>query len=291
MASHWSAGASWNLHQERFFHENKILNELRVHASVGTAGNQYFQSYLGHTNYNYYTDRQYIQGGSNTGTRGIGLGAFMTGFANKDIKAPETEKGNVGIDAVLLQNRLSVRLDAYTNKTTDLVLPIVSPASTGFKNFSYYDNLGGIENKGIEFDLNYNIIRDTKKGIAWNIRVNGIHNEDRITASSAYLDTMNIANNAISTDQTRPQPRYINGQSLSGIWAVRSLGIDPATGQEKFLKANGTETFTWDAADKILAGDLSPKWSGSLEQVFHIRILLPEFISTINSVVNITTRL
>jgi hypothetical protein len=72
VASHWSAGASWNLHQERFFHENKILNQLRVRASVGTAGNQYFQSYLGHSYYNYYTDRQYIQGGSNSGTRGIG---------------------------------------------------------------------------------------------------------------------------------------------------------------------------------------------------------------------------
>ena len=42
VASHWSAGASWNLHQERFFHENKILNQLRVRASVGTAGSQYF---------------------------------------------------------------------------------------------------------------------------------------------------------------------------------------------------------------------------------------------------------
>jgi TonB-linked SusC/RagA family outer membrane protein len=260
---HWSAGASWNLHQERFFHENKILNQLRIRASVGTAGNQYFQSYLGHTNYNYYTDRQYIQAGSNLSTRGIGLGAFLTGFANKDLTAPETEKGNVGLDAMLLQNRLSVRVDAYTNKTNDLVLPIVSPSSTGFQRFSYYDNLGGIENKGFEFALNYNIIRDSRKGIAWNIRLNGIHNVDRITSTSEYVDNVNNANNAMSADQTRPQPRYIKGQSLTGIWAVRSLGIDPATGQEKFLKADGTETFTWDASDKVVAGDLSPKWLGS----------------------------
>ncbi|HEY5771543.1 MAG TPA: TonB-dependent receptor plug domain-containing protein, partial [Chitinophagaceae bacterium] len=120
-ASHWSAGASWNLHQERFFQENKILNQLRVRASVGTAGNQFFQSYLGHSYYNYYTDRQYIQGGSGFGTRGIGLGAFLTGFANEDIKAPETQKQNIGMDAVLLQNRLSIRIDAYRNKTSGIV--------------------------------------------------------------------------------------------------------------------------------------------------------------------------
>jgi TonB-linked SusC/RagA family outer membrane protein len=263
VASHWSAGASWNLHQEKFFHENKILNQLRVRGSVGTAGNQYFQSYLGKTYYNYYTDRQYIQGGSNSGTRGIGLGAFLTGFANKDIKAPETQKQNIGMDAVLLQNRLSFRVDAYRNKTSDIVLPVISPSSTGFINLTYYDNLGAIENKGIEFDLNYTIIKNVKKGIIWNIRLNGIHNEDRITATSDYLDQVNKANDAMTVDQTRPQPRYITGKSLTDIWAVKSLGIDPATGKEKFLKADGSETFTWDAADKVSAGDMSPDWLGS----------------------------
>ena len=263
IAPHWSAGASWNLHQEKFFHESKFINQLRVRASVGTAGSQYFQSYLGKTNYNYYTDRQYIQGGSNQGTRGVGLGAFLTSFANQDLKAPETQKQNIGMDAVLLQNRLSVRLDIYRNKTTDLVLPVPSLSSTGFLNYSYYDNLGAVENKGIEFDLSYTIIRNVKKGINWTVRLNGIHNEDRIISTSSYLDELNQANDAMTTDQTRPQPKYIVGQSLTGIWAVRSLGIDPATGQEKFLKTDGSETFTWNAADKTFAGDLTPDWLGS----------------------------
>ena len=263
VAAHWSAGASWNLHQEKFFPINNILNQLRIRGTIGTAGNQFFQSYLGKTNYNYYNDRQYIQGGSNSGTRGIGLGAFLTGFANKDIEAPVTQKQNLGMDAALLQNRLFIRADIYRNKTTGIVLPIVSPSSTGFSSFSYYDNLGAIENKGFELDLNYSIIRNVKKGIYWSIRLNGIHNEDRILTTSEYIDVFNAANDAMTTDQTRPQARYVEGQSLTGIWAVRSLGIDPATGQEKFLKADGTETFTWDAADKIFAGDLSPKWIGS----------------------------
>jgi outer membrane receptor protein involved in Fe transport len=98
------------------------------------------------------------------------------------------------MDAVLFQNRLSVRVDAYRNKTNDIVLPVVSPSSTGFINFTYYDNLGAIENKGIEFDLNYTIIKNVKKGITWNIRLNGIRNEDRIVATSAYLDKLNNAN-------------------------------------------------------------------------------------------------
>jgi TonB-linked SusC/RagA family outer membrane protein len=260
---HWSVGASWNLHQEIFFHANNILNQFRLRGSIGKAGNQFFQSFLGNTSYNYYTDKQYIQSGSNLGTRGIGLGAFLKGFANDNLTAPETQKLNFGVDAVLLQNRLFLKADIYRNTTKDIVLPVVSPPSTGFLNFHYFDNLGSIENKGIELDLNYAIIQNSNKEILWTVRVNGIHNKDRIISTSAFLDSFNKSNNAMSVDQTRLQPRYITGQSLSSIWAVRSMGIDPATGQEKFLKADGSQTFAWDAADKVLAGDLTPAWQGS----------------------------
>ena len=263
IAPHWSVGASWNLHQERFFNANNIISQLRVRGSVGMAGNLYYQSYLGRTNYNYYTDRQYIQTGGGLGTRGVGLGAFLTGFANDDLKAPQMQKQNVGIDAVMLQNRLFVRVEAYRNQSNDLVLPIKSPASSGFQDFSYYDNLGAIEHKGWEFDVNYIVIRNLNKGITVSVRANGIHNTDRIVATSSYLDEVNRQNDLMTTDQTRPQPRYVPGQSLTAIWAVTTRGIDPATGREKFLKADGTETFTWDAADKKVAGDLSPTLMGT----------------------------
>src|SRR4029079_6058426 len=92
---------------------------------------------------------------------------------------------------------------------------------------------------------------------------NGIHNQDRIISTSAYIDSFNKRNDAMSVDQTRPQQRFVTGQSLSGIWAVRSLGIDPATGQEEFIKEDGSQTIAWDAADKVLAGDLSPTSQGS----------------------------
>jgi hypothetical protein len=176
---------------------------------------------------------------------------------------PETRKQNIGIDVSMFQSRLLLMVNAYRNKTSNLVLPVTSPAYTGFLNYNYYDNGGGIENKGLEFDLGLYIIRNTQKKIFWTIKVNGIHNEDRITAISDYLQSVNNANDAATTDQTRPQPRFVAGESLTGIWAVRSSGIDPATGQEKFVKADGTETFAWNAADKVLAGDYSPKWQGS----------------------------
>jgi TonB-linked SusC/RagA family outer membrane protein len=260
---HWAGAFSWNLHQEHFFHPNKIVDQFRVFASVGTTGNLFYQSYLAHTSYNYYTDRQYIIGGSNAGTRGIGLGAYITGFSNDDLRAPVTIKMNTGFDAVLFQNRLSVRAEAFKQNTDYLVLPLQSPASTGFLNYSYYDNLAALETKGVEFAVNYLLLRNKKKTVLWNVMLNGIHSRDKIKSTSEYIDAVNKMNDEMTVDQTIPQPRYVAGQSLTGIWAVRSLGIDPATGQEKFLKADGSTTFSWNAADKIFAGDINPDWIGS----------------------------
>ncbi|MBO9204707.1 MULTISPECIES: SusC/RagA family TonB-linked outer membrane protein [Niastella] len=262
---HWSAGASWNLHRERFFQPNAILSSLRIYGSVGTTGNLFYQSYLGKTTFNYLTGRQYLTTGASGGlsTRDVGIGTYLTGFGNENLKAPETQQQNAGLDVSLLQNRIGLTVNAYRNTTTNLVLPVASPAYTGFQDFNYYDNGAAIENKGLEFDLNVHVIRDLRKKILWSVRVNGIHNENRVTALNDYLQTVTVNNDAAAIDQTQPQARYVTGESLTGIWAVQSLGIDAATGKEKFLKADGTETFTWDAADKILAGDYAPKWQGS----------------------------
>jgi hypothetical protein len=95
------------------------------------------------------------------------------------------------------------------------------------------------------------------------VSFNGFHNQNKITATSSYVDELNTFNNSASADQTKPQANYVVGKSLTAIWAVPSLGIDPATGKEKFMKANGTETFEWNAADKVVAGDNASKWQGN----------------------------
>ena len=271
VAPHWAVGGSWNLHQERFFTPNEILNQFRLRGSVGTTGNLFYQSYLSRTAYDYYTDKQYVASGSGVGTRGIGLGAFLTSSGNENLQAPQIMKENAGFDAVLLQNRLMVRFDWYHQKSTKLVLPVVSPGYTGFLNFNYYDNLGGIENKGMEFGLSYAILRNTEKQMLWTISINGIHNEDRITSTSNYIEQLNQFNDSMAVDQTRPQQKYIVGKSLTGIWAVNSLGIDPANGHEVFSSTDGSTTTTWKANDKILAGEVSPDLQGSFGSSFSIK--------------------
>ena len=73
---------------------------------------------------------------------------------------------------------------------------------------------------------------------------------------------MNDANDL--DNQTRPQMRFEEGQSVNAIWAVRSAGIDPSTGKELFFDKDGHLTYLWNAKDKVIVGDQMPKWSGNL---------------------------
>lgn len=60
-----------------------------------------------------------------------------------------------------------------------------------------------------------------------------------------------------------PIPQYAEGQSLTSIWAVRSLGIDPTTGKEIFLNRDGSVTDKWDASQEVAVGNTEPKFNGS----------------------------
>ena len=107
------------------------------------------------------------------------------------------------------------------------------------------------------------IIRDRKRNIFWSISFNTGHFENVITKLSPAIEALNKANNSEDlSKQTKPLPRFEVGQSMSRIWAVKSLGIDPATGKEIFVKLDGSQTFTWDANDKVSVGDANSKLKG-----------------------------
>ena len=62
---------------------------------------------------------------------------------------------------------------------------------------------------------------------------------------------------------TKPYTRFEEGQSTSAIWAVRSLGIDPASGEEMFIDRNGYRTYVWNVNDQVVCGEANPKFQGN----------------------------
>ena len=74
------------------------------------------------------------------------------------------------------------------------------------------------------------------------------------------LEEYNKAGRASSTLM-----RYYDNASTTGMYVVRSAGIDPATGNEIFIKKDGTYTYEWKQEDEVLYGDTNPDWQGSFQ--------------------------
>lgn len=258
----WSAGLGWNVHKEVFLEDVNVLNQLRLRASTGYSGSQNFNSYQAIATYKYYNESY-----DNI------IGSYLLGLANPDLQWQKTQDNNIGVD-ITLMDALDITFDYYIKNTQNLLTPVSLPPSAGFS--SYTENLGETKNKGIEFKLNYRLIKNSEKALYFTVFASGMHNKNKITKISDALSLMNQdrdedkanggggnpnleENDAI----TKPSVRYEEGQSMDAIWAVRSLGIDPATGKEVFLTADGKMRFGWDAEDQVVVGDKQPKLSGT----------------------------
>ena len=258
LAPFWAAGAGWNIDKEKFFNKNSIIQLFRVRATIGVTGNQNFGAALAQPTYVYNTQNNYR----------LQLGSNLMSFANPDLKWQQTLKKNIGMQMGLFKGALNVSADFYQELTNNLILPLDLAPSTGFP--SYQDNLGSTKNTGYEINLSAPIIRNRKKNIFWTVSINAGHYDNVITKLSPAIEALNAANN-VNTDnkqQVTPLPRYEVGQSMSRIWAVKSLGIDPATGKEIFEKLDGSQTFTWDPNDKQPVGDATSKIKGMIGSNF-----------------------
>ncbi|RYX99959.1 MAG: SusC/RagA family TonB-linked outer membrane protein, partial [Cyanobacteriota bacterium] len=102
-----------------------------------------------------------------------------------------------------------------------------------------------------------------------NITGNLAHNVNTLVKLSNSLKTLNDKIDQYQTNpdkkaQSTPLLRYNEGQSLSSIYAVRSLGIDPQTGKEIFVKKDGSITYDWDVKDIMPVADGAPKAEGNV---------------------------
>ena len=250
-ASFWSLGGGWNIHNESFWSKTSLMNMLKVRYSYGITGNQEFSAYQAKTMYKFQVDRLY----------GTLIPATLMGYGNPDLKWQTQRQSNIGLDFGMMQDRFRMTFNYYRKRTKGMLTSITVAPSLGFSSDSFTANLGEIKNVGYELNLNMVFIRDRSKDLEWAVFFQGANNENTLVKISNQLKGINDQNNA---NKTTPGAVYEEGQSMSAIKAVKSLGIDPVTGQEIFVKRDGTLSYTWDANDKILCGDSEPKWFGNI---------------------------
>ena len=249
-APFWSAGVGWNVHNEKFFKHTKI-SMLKLRYSYGVTGNQEFSAYQAKTMFQFNTDRLYNSG----------ISAALMGYSNPDLEWQNQYQSNYGFDFGYAKDRIRLQFNYYQKKTEGMLTSVSVAPSLGLPSNTFTSNLGKIQNKGVEVNLNAVLIRDQGKDFEWSVMLQAAHNKNKIMEISTALKNINEKNNQ---DKTTPAAVYEEGESMSAIKAVPSLGIDPTTGQELFMKKDGTITYTWDATDKVICGDSEPKVFGNV---------------------------
>lgn len=252
-APFWSAGGGWNLHKEHFFHLPAVINRLKIRASYGSTGSQNFPAYASLQTYSYLIGSRYL---NNVGTSLLGLG-------NPNLQWQQTNKMNLGADLEIYKGYMQATFNYYNKKTNNLFTSINTVPSSGFN--SYYANLGNVQNRGVELYLTLFAIKKEHQNIFWSFYGNIFHNENKLLKISDALKAQNdkATGKQSSGVITAPVLLYKEGQSISSIYAVRSLGIDPSTGNEVFLTKDGIPTYRWDPRDEVVVGDNQPVITGN----------------------------
>lgn len=248
--SFWSAGIGWNMHYESFLSGQEWLDQLKVRASIGYTGSQNFNPYQAMATYKYFTNAEY----DNI------VGAYLMGMANDKLKWQQTRDINIGFDARLLKG-LTLRFDYYISNTDNLLVDFDLSGSTGFNTFK--ENLGEVQNRGFDATLSWRLYNHIESDSYFTVFGSVSSNKNKIVKISDALTKSNEAQDDEGVNPSKPYTRFEEGQSTSAIWAVRSLGIDPATGKEMFIDRSGRKTYEWNINDQVVCGESNPKLQGN----------------------------
>ncbi len=261
-----SAQVGWVATREDFFPKNSFVDFFKLRASYGVIGNELALDPFQYTS---------VVGGGNNyvfGNDQLFIGNSPNSPANPNLKWESTHTTDIGFDAVLFKN-LSLTVDLYRKVTKDMLQFVPLPGYAGF-NSALRANVGDLENKGIEVELNYTkSFGDLKMNFGGNISYN--HNEVTNLGVTPFLDGGSFQNSSYPLFRTQA------GQPVSSFFGFKTLGVfhsqaeidayalngnkiqgNAKPGDLKFQDTNGNGTI--DAADRVFLGSQLPSYTYGL---------------------------
>lgn len=237
-----SAALAWRLSNEKFFKENIICNDLKLRIGYGSSGS---------TAIGAYQTLVMLSPGK------VYLGDLLTHYAPSarypgKLKWETTDQTNFGIDAGFLDNKMRLTIDYYIKSTRNLLNNVTMPASTGY---TYtVQNVGEIQNKGIEFLIDANIYNREK--FRWNTSFNFSLNRNKVIKLYKGEDVTGSSYNVGSIND------FINilreGHPVGAFYGYKENGYDEETGKILYLDSNGNNTLSPTSKDKVFIGDPNP---------------------------------
>lgn len=254
----WSVAGAWRILSEPFMKEVPLLSDLRLRASYGVNGT------LPTNNYGYINLMSY-------GNKYLGNpGGTITTMANADLSWETSYTLNLGLDFGLFDNRLRGTIEYFNRNSKDLLQDVPISSVTGFG--SVLQNIGEINNKGVEVELSGDIIRN--RNLTWSAGLNATFLKSKVTklyngADIIWYDP--------TGDDDRAQYLYREGESTLAFYGYEWAGVNPENGKSVYYvndpddpKAGDFEyngrgaTYDYDNAYETILGDVIPKVTGGI---------------------------
>ncbi|MBQ5528827.1 MAG: TonB-dependent receptor [Bacteroidales bacterium] len=242
----WSVSGSWNITNEEFMKSTSDwLSLLKIRASYGVNGNNNIAPYRA---YGVYASSSY-NGGN---------GMLPSSPANDLLSWELNKTWNVGIDFAFFNNRLSGQIDAYTRNTSDMLLNKQVPQTSGFG--SNFMNIGSMNNKGIEFQLEGDIIRTND--FVWTAGFNVAYNKSTVT---------DLGDDEWMASSYDSRLRHVVGRTFYSFYLKDYYGVDPTNGDALFRATDPEHpddesyyllTNDYNKARYIYPGSPEPKFTG-----------------------------
>ncbi len=242
-----AASVGWVVTEESFLKDQKILSFLKPRFSYGQTGNQSF------------TDFGYLPLYQAGAYGGMATQRPFT-IANPNLKWETTTQADLGIDFGFLDGRITGEFDAYRKRTNGLALNTNLAGTTGFT--TYFQNVGNMENKGLEFLLT---TRNAIGKLSWTTSFNAATNRNTVT---------NLGGQVINGGSIN---RAVEGQPIGVFYAQEYAGVDSKNGDPLYWKnataADGTTgvidhstgtTNSYNSAARVVLGNPNPRWTGGV---------------------------
>lgn len=228
-----SFSAKWNISEEGFLKNNKVISDLGLRASFGVTGNDNID--------NFASRRLYGLGGVYQGNSGI----RPTSLGNENLKWEKNETINIGLDYGLFSGKIKGAIEIYQRTSKDLLLSRALPTTNGFG--SILENVGAVQNRGFEFEINTTNFKS--KNFSWETNFNISLQQNKVTR-------------LFQGDTILPGDLSVRlGYPLFTNVGVPYAGVNPANGRPMWLDLNNNITYLVAAANNRALGHNQLPWA------------------------------
>ncbi len=235
----YSVSGGWVISNESFF-DVPAISYLKLRYSTGILGKDDTKAWLWRQRYTFQGSKGAVFGGNSN----VSTGIKMEASPNPDAHWSNEFKNNLGLDARFLQNRLSLTLDGFYNKGTDLLMERTAAVPIPVGGSIAAENWGKVDFFGYEV------------GIGWNDNI-GKDFSYGIDARFSWYDNKFKQGNFAATDAFYPWNKQINQSGDNGMWGYDYLGMFKNQGDiDNYVKQYGITSLFGKAPDELRPGML-----------------------------------